>query len=54
MKLCPKCKSINVNIEITSSAAFGVPQPWRCMDCGFESYSIFPDVEKLDEKEKGD
>lgn len=52
MKICPKCKSINVNINITPSAAFGAPQPWKCDDCGFQSYVGFPDVKKLEEEKK--
>ena len=43
IKFCPKCKSINVKINITPSAVVGVPQKWVCMDCKFESNSIFPE-----------
>jgi len=50
VRFCPKCKSLNVNIQITASAAFGAPQQWRCLDCGFKSFSIFPEKEiKLNE-----
>ena len=52
MKICPKCNSANVNINITPSAVFGAPQKWKCDDCGFEAYAVFPDLEKLDEEEK--
>jgi len=52
MKICPKCKSANVNINITPSAVFGAPQKWSCNDCGFEAYAVFPEAEKLDEEEK--
>ncbi len=45
IKYCPKCKSMNVKIDITAGAVFGAPQKWRCMNCGFESYAIFPDGE---------
>ena len=50
MKICPKCKSANVNINITPSAVFGAPQKWSCNDCGFEAYAVFPEAETIDEK----
>jgi len=52
---CPKCKSVNVRINITASAVLGAPQKWECLNCGFESYSIFPQKEiknKIRKKEK--
>lgn len=55
-KFCPKCKSINVKIKIIPSAALGAPQKWQCLDCGFESHSIFPEKEiekKTKKKKKG-
>jgi len=45
IKYCPRCKSINVRVRITPSAVFGIPQKWECMECGFESSSIFPEKE---------
>ena len=51
IKFCPKCKSINVKINITPSAVVGVPQKWVCMDCKFESNSIFLDKETGERKE---
>lgn len=49
IRYCPKCKSVNVRIDITTTAALGVPQKWECMKCGFESYAIFPerDIEEI-------
>jgi len=44
-KYCPRCKSINVRVKVTASAVFGVPQKWECMNCSFESHSIFPEGE---------
>ena len=44
-RCCPKCKSINVRIKIVPSAAFGAPQQWECLDCGFESFAVFPEKE---------
>ena len=49
---CPRCKSTNIRIKITASAAFGAPQKWECLDCGFESYAIFPEGEIKKEKKK--
>lgn len=42
LRYCPKCKSVNVRVNITASAVLGAPQKWECLNCGFESYSIFP------------
>lgn len=53
IKYCPKCKSIKVKIMITPSAAFGAPQKWECIDCGFESYAVFPD-EDLENNKKNE
>lgn len=39
IKICPKCKSENINLDIDISASYGAPQKWRCNNCGFESYS---------------
>ena len=47
-KYCPKCKSIDVKIDITPSASFGLPQKWSCNKCGFESNSIFPEKEMIE------
>jgi transposase-like protein len=45
IRYCPRCKSVNVRIQITATSIIGVPQKWECLDCGFESYSIFPQGE---------
>jgi hypothetical protein len=42
IRFCPRCKSINVGVDIGPSAAFGVPQKWKCYDCVFEAFAIFP------------
>jgi len=51
IKYCPRCKSINVRINITPSIVAGVPQKWECNDCSFESFSIFPEKE-INESDK--
>lgn len=51
IKYCLKCKSTNVRINITPSAGFGAPQKWQCLNCGFESNSIFPEKE-INERKK--
>lgn len=38
---CPKCKSLNVEKEITILSAVGAPSKWKCLDCGFEGF-LFP------------
>jgi len=45
MKICPKCGSIDV-IPLGG----GILGIWKCGKCGF-SGTIFPDVEKLEEKD---
>lgn len=54
IRYCPACDSINVNIAIGPSAVLGAPQQWRCNNCGFEAFAIFPEKEVGEEKEKND
>lgn len=39
-KICPKCKSQNIQRNIKFSAIWGFPQKWKCLDCEFESHII--------------
>ena len=39
-KICPKCNSKNLQIDITLTAAVGLPQKFKCGDCGFESFIV--------------
>ncbi|VVB79175.1 Uncharacterised protein [uncultured archaeon] len=48
-KFCPKCKSEDVEIKITTSASYGSPQNWKCNDCGF-SAPEFPELKKKTKK----
>jgi len=52
VKICPKCKKGNIQREAhgTVMDAFGMPSPYKCLDCGFSSH-IFPeiDVDELSE-----
>jgi len=50
-RFCPRCKSENVNINISASSALGVPQNWICNDCGYSNI-IFPLKETLNKKQK--
>lgn len=47
VKMCPRCKSINVHIGHqglgSGLVAVGVPTMYRCMDCGFRN-TWFPEV----------
>lgn len=43
---CPKCKSPNVQKEITFMLIFGATQEWKCNNCGFKGY-IFPQATKI-------
>ena len=51
IRYCPRCKSVNVRISITPSAVLGAPQKWQCLNCGFESYSVFP-IGKIEDQKK--
>ena len=51
-RVCPKCKSNNVQIKISPGAAFGAPQMWVCNECGFQSYAVFPEEETEKEETK--
>ncbi len=46
-KFCPKCKSVNIEKELNVLLAVGVPQNWRCKECGYYGI-VFP---KADEKD---
>ncbi len=51
IRYCPRCKSTDVGIAIGPSAVLGAPQQWRCNNCGFEAFAIFPEKEVEEEKE---
>jgi len=46
-KFCPKCESTNVGMRLNILLAVGVPQEWKCNDCGYSGF-IFPELENLD------
>lgn len=48
VKICPKCRSLNIRTKWQSLWFFGFPATFKCLDCGFTSY-IFPEME-LNEK----
>jgi len=48
---CPKCRSIDVKINITPSATLGAPQEYVCNDCGYQSY-LFPKIKKINKNLK--
>ena len=43
-KFCPKCKSEDVQINLTPTNVVGTPQNWKCNNCGYTNNS-FPEVE---------
>lgn len=43
IKFCPKCGSNKIVKKISSSLVFGIPQPWKCEKCGFQS-EVFPET----------
>ena len=50
-RFCPKCKSTNVSKELNVLLAIGIPQEWKCNECGFTSF-IFPERELNKRKNK--
>jgi len=51
IKFCPKCKSKDVEIRMSTGIIFGMPQQWRCNKCGYMNY-VFPEMEVGNEKNK--
>ena len=54
IKICPRCKSINVKVSNQGGAAgiiFGAPTVYRCLDCGYSNYA-FPEISINIGKEK--
>lgn len=50
IRICPKCKSKNIKINMNVSTAWGAPQPYKCENCGFESYLILEKNKKESKK----
>lgn len=48
-KICPNCKSFNVQVGYSPSPAYGVPE-YICADCGFKA-NIFPEINIHEKKE---
>ena len=48
---CPKCRSINVKVNITASLVLEAPQVYLCNNCGYQNY-LFPKLTKLKENKK--
>ncbi len=43
VKVCPRCRSIDIGFSKNRLAAFGLPQTYFCRKCGFRGYS-FPEI----------
>ncbi len=51
IKLCPKCNSVNVNLNQKGGLAFfGLPAFYTCKNCGYTN-NFFPEIE-IDEVDK--
>ncbi len=48
IKICPKCKSIDIGLRPQSLWFFGLPPTFKCNKCNYIGY-IFPEI-KLTEK----
>jgi len=44
VRICPKCKSLNIRIRWQSFWFAGFPATYQCMNCGFKSF-LFPKIE---------
>ncbi len=53
VKICPKCKSIDISIRWQSMWYFGFPASFKCNKCGYIG-TIFPeiDIQKCKKKTK--
>ena len=53
VKICPKCKSIEIRTNFKPNIGLGAPTEYVCDKCGFTSM-IFPeiDVDELKKEEK--
>jgi len=55
VKICPRCKSIDVQVShqgsLSGLTALGLPTMYRCKKCGFSSYS-FPEIDLNEVKKK--
>ncbi len=47
VKICPKCKSVDIDSDLTASSAFGMASfdNFKCNKCGY-SGQFFPEVDK--------
>lgn len=50
VKICPKCNSLHIRMELRSGWFIGLPPSYKCRKCNFKS-KFFPEVE-LDEIKK--
>lgn len=51
VKICPKCKSLDVESRLNVGIVFGMPQKYRCRKCGYSSY-FFPEIDLRSKKEE--
>lgn len=43
VKICPKCKSLNIQIRWQSLWFMGMPAVYQCMKCKYKGY-MFPEI----------
>ena len=46
------CKSFDVSKELTVTLTLGIPQRWKCNNCGYVNY-IFPEAEEIKKIKNG-
>lgn len=49
IKICPKCRSLNIHLRWQSFWFAGLPATYKCHDCGYISF-LFPTVNYKDLK----
>jgi hypothetical protein len=47
IKVCPKCNSTDIRVEMGPMTSMGVPSPYVCENCGLMSY-MMPEMERKD------
>ena len=51
VRFCPQCNGKDVEINMSTGIIFGMPQMWRCNDCGYQGY-VFPEMDLEEESKK--
>jgi transposase-like protein len=51
VKICPKCKSFDIQVYSFTMMAAGLPPSYTCKKCGYTS-NLFPEIDLNEERDK--